>query len=319
MNYEEIKKNPDYNFLNNVKNLCYLSVAGSRAYGTNTPTSDTDIRGFFMNPLEEILSSKPLVEQIENKRTDTVIFSFKKLISLLVNCNPNIIELLGTKEEHHLFVNDVAKHLLENKKMFLSKRAFYSFAGYANAQLRRLENALAREGNTNKHIVKSFETEAEGCVDAFRILNGENDIKFYLSDENEIMVDFSLKNVSLKEFLHVRNNMETMLKNYGKFSGRNKKKDEPHLYKHAMHLVRLYLMAIDILRDGEINTYREAEHDLLMSIRNGEVEFEKIFSYREELEGKLRKVMDESKLPDSVDLEEIDRFVIKEQRQYFNI
>lgn len=37
-----------------------------------------------------------------------------------------------------------------------------------------------------------------------------------------------------------------------------------------MHLVRLYLMCIDILTKEEIITYREADHDLLMNIRNGE-------------------------------------------------
>ncbi|WP_428047285.1 glutamate ligase domain-containing protein [Candidatus Proelusimicrobium excrementi] len=36
-----------------------------------------------------------------------------------------------------------------------------------------------------------------------------------------------------------------------------------------MHLVRLYLMAFDILERGEIITYREADHDFLMEILNG--------------------------------------------------
>lgn len=77
-------------------------------------------------------------------------------------CNPNVIELLGTKEEHQLFKNDIAKSLSQNKKIFLSKKAFYSFAGHANAQLRWLESALAGEGtNKNKHIVDSFKTQKE--------------------------------------------------------------------------------------------------------------------------------------------------------------
>ena len=36
-----------------------------------------------------------------------------------------------------------------------------------------------------------------------------------------------------------------------------------------MHLIRLYIMCIDILEKEEIITYREKEHDLLMDIRNG--------------------------------------------------
>lgn len=36
-----------------------------------------------------------------------------------------------------------------------------------------------------------------------------------------------------------------------------------------MHLIRLYYMIFDILERGKIVTYREKEHDLLMSIRSG--------------------------------------------------
>ena len=40
-----------------------------------------------------------------------------------------------------------------------------------------------------------------------------------------------------------------------------------HLNKHAMHLIRLFMMAIDILEKEEIITYRKDEHELLMKIR----------------------------------------------------
>ena len=36
-----------------------------------------------------------------------------------------------------------------------------------------------------------------------------------------------------------------------------------------MHLVRLYLMCLDILEKQEICTYRENDRDFLLSIRNG--------------------------------------------------
>lgn len=43
------------------------------------------------------------------------------------------------------------------------------------------------------------------------------------------------------------------------------------LNKHMMHLIRLYMMCIDILKDHKIRTYRDNkdEHNLLMDIRNG--------------------------------------------------
>ena len=40
--------------------------------------------------------------------------------------------------------------------------------------------------------------------------------------------------------------------------------------KTGPYLVRLYLMCLDILEKEEIVTYREADHNLLMDIRNGQ-------------------------------------------------
>ena len=71
--------------------------------------------------------------------------TFNKIITLLINCNPNTIELLGLNPEHYLYLNDIGEMLLHNSYLFLSRRAINSFGGYAEAQLRRLQNALARD------------------------------------------------------------------------------------------------------------------------------------------------------------------------------
>ena len=46
----------------------------------------------------------------------------------------------------------------------------------------------------------------------------------------------------------------------------NRKKDENHLHKHAMHLIRLYLTGIDILEGRGVVTYREKDLPLLKKI-----------------------------------------------------
>ena len=83
-------------------------------------------------------------EQFVNEQTDTTIYSFNKLVSLLLNVNPNTIELLGLKPEHYLYVTPIGQELLDNAHLFLSRKAVYSFGGYANQQLRRLSNKAAR-------------------------------------------------------------------------------------------------------------------------------------------------------------------------------
>ena len=68
--------------------------------------------------------------------------------------------------------------------------------------------------------------------------------------------------------------MHNVVRDYDKNGKRNRKKDDNHLNKHAMHLIRLFMMAIDILEKEDIITYRKDEHELLMKIRRGEFQKE---------------------------------------------
>lgn len=138
---------PEYDFLETRpelgNNIILLGVGGSYAYGTNVEGSDLDIRGVATNRRESIITGNRF-EQSVDTTTDTTIYSFEKLISLLCNCNPNIVEILGLKAEHYLYISHFGKLLLKHRHIFLSKRAINSFGGYANSQLRRLENKASR-------------------------------------------------------------------------------------------------------------------------------------------------------------------------------
>ena len=165
MTLEEIKKKlltSEYDFLRNDlhlgENILLLTLGGSYAYGMNKENSDLDVRGIAYNPASDILLGKDF-EQVVNTDTDTIIYSFNKMISLLSASNPNTIEILGCKPEHYLYMSKTGKELIENRKLFLSKVCIHSFAGYAGSQLRRLENKAARltnQAQNEEHILKSI-------------------------------------------------------------------------------------------------------------------------------------------------------------------
>ena len=140
--------------------IIFLTLGGSHAYGTNVETSDVDVRGCAANSQSDILGLSSF-EQVVNKATDTTVYAFNKLIPLLLNCNPNTIEMLGCKPEHYFYLSDLGKEMIENRHLFLSQRAVSSFGGYANQQLRRLENAIARDAlpqaRREEHIMQSME------------------------------------------------------------------------------------------------------------------------------------------------------------------
>lgn len=86
----------EYDFLRENEHLkdriVLLTLGGSHAYGTNVETSDVDIRGCALNTPSDILGMTNF-EQVVDTSTDTTVYSFNRLISLLVSCNPNTIEI----------------------------------------------------------------------------------------------------------------------------------------------------------------------------------------------------------------------------------
>lgn len=284
MDIQDIKKKlktAEYDFLKTNEhlgdNICLLTMGGSHAYGMNTDTSDVDIRGCLLNAKKEILTGN-YYEQFTNDETDTVIYSLQKFFQLLSNCNPNVIEMLGCLPEHYLYLSDVGEEILKHKDIFLSKRCINSFGGYANQQLRRLQNAMARDSyprdEREKHILNTIRNMKYHFKEVYPSYD-EDCMKLYIAEsmrdglDTEIYVDLFLKRFPLRDYRGIMAEMNTVINEYSKLNKRNTKKDEKHLMKHMAHLLRLYMMSIDILEKHEIVTYRADEHKLLMDTRNG--------------------------------------------------
>lgn len=223
--------------------------------------------------------------------------------------------MLGNKPEYYFYLSPVGKQLLDNKKMFLSQNCVKTFGGYAIAQLRRLQNALARDNypaaEKKQHILNSMKNTMNSLFEDL----GEN-ILLYIASDGEIHIKFRQGyDQPIRQTNSLLSQMSNIVRDYEKLNHRNRKKDDLHLNKHAMHLVRLYLMAIDILEKEEIVTYRENDHELLMAIRNGRYVLEN-GSYDEtfwELINNLQKCFDYAKentsLPKKPDYKKIEEFL----------
>ena len=335
MELSEIKNKlltTEYDFLrsdtNLGSNIILLGLGGSHAYGMETETSDIDIRGVATNSAYNILTGQDF-EQVVETNTDTVIYSFDKIVDLLCSCNPNTIEILGLKPEHYLYLAPAGRELVNNRHMFLSKRAIHSFGGYANSQLRRMEHKAAREMNQAKmeeNILKSIEhASVDFKVKYFGM--PDDAIKLYIDEainpelESEIFMDISLSHYPLRDYRSLWNEMNNIVKAYNKFGGRNAKAvAHDKLGKHMAHLVRLYLMCFDILEYGEIITYRDKEHDFLMDIRFGRYldenkqPTEEFYKIIDRLETHLNTLAEKTNLPDNVNRDEINDFLMRINR-----
>ncbi|HEX2628228.1 MAG TPA: nucleotidyltransferase domain-containing protein [Chitinophagaceae bacterium] len=114
--------------------LIFESIAGSKLYGLNTATSDTDIRGVYILP-KEVYYSLEYTPQVSNESNDIVYYELKRFVELLAKNNPNMLELLAVPEHSVLF-----KHPLMNAftpELFLSKLCETTFANYAFTQIKK--------------------------------------------------------------------------------------------------------------------------------------------------------------------------------------
>ena len=328
MEYWEILRQREYGFIETNEHLgrhvILLGLAGSYSYGTNIRTSDIDIRGIALNQKSDLIGLTRF-EQYVDEDTDTVIYGFNKVVGLLLSCNPNTIELLGLKPEHYLYLSDIGRLLLDNRRLFLSKRAIQSFGGYADAQLRRLQNALARDTfpqtEKERHIFNSVRNAMHDFNHRYgRFENGS--LELYIDKavnpelETEIFVNASMTHYPLRDYCGMWNTMANVIRDYEKVGKRNKKKDDLHLNKHAMHLIRLLMEALDILEKGEINTYREKEHGLLMDIRFGKYRkedgafHESFYEMLSDFEKKLHYAAEHTDLPEEPDMAKVQELVM---------
>lgn len=324
----EVVARPEYDFLRTNphlgNNIMFLAFGGSHAYGTNVEGSDIDIRGCTLNQKDNLIGLQHF-EQVLDNATDTTVYAFNKLISLILNCNPNTIEMLGCRPDHYCYVSKMGQELLDNKKMFLSRRAKFSFGGYATAQLRRLENNLARftlsDERKNTHIVNSCNSAMLTFNERYRVFDGGSLELLVDKSEREnvdydIFVNADLKHYPLRDYNGVFNELQLIAKEYERLNGRNRKKSDTALNKHAMHLLRLYYMCFDILEKEEIHTYRDADHDVLMAVRNGEFEDTEngftsaFFDMISECEKRLEYAAENTSLPDKPNYKQVEEFVV---------
>ena len=326
---KEKLKSAEYDFLRTNENLgsniILLTLGGSHAYGMDKEDSDVDVRGISLNSKSDILLGADF-EQVVDVDTDTTVYSFNKMIQLLTSNNPNTIEQLGCLPQHYFYLSEIGKELLDNRKMFLSQICVHTFGGYASSQLRRMSNKAARlvsQTENESYILKSIDNARYEFRNRYYPFEDDNDLKLYIDKsvqegyDSEIFMDVRLNHYPLRDWTGMWNEMKTIVSSYNKFGRRNEKAvAHDKLGKHMAHLIRLYMMCIDILEKEEIVTYREKERDLLMSIRNGEYLDEnrqpipEFYDLLNEYEKRFEYAKNNTSLPEKPDYKRINDFRI---------
>jgi len=121
--------------------IIFECIAGSHLYNLSTPKSDFDVRGIYINPSTEYLGLNDPVNQIGDEKHDTTYYSLRRFFELAMKANPNILELAFVPENCFKICKPEMKKIIENGHLFVSKKCFHTFSGYAFAQVSKASGA----------------------------------------------------------------------------------------------------------------------------------------------------------------------------------
>jgi predicted nucleotidyltransferase len=143
MTIEDLKKNGL---------IIFECISGSKAYGLDTPSSDTDIKGVFLLPKKDFYGLE-YTPQVSNETNDIVYYELGRYMELLSLNNPNILELLNTPASAVLYKHPFLDEI--DSKLILSKLCKNSFGKFALSQIKKAKglkkkivNPIAKERKT---------------------------------------------------------------------------------------------------------------------------------------------------------------------------
>ena len=147
-------------------NLFFECIAGSRAYGTDLPESDIDLRGVFVMPRSHFYGLGR-VEQVSDSTNDETYYEIGRFIELLSKNNPNILEMLYSDEDCTRFRHPLFASI--RPEFVLSKLCEATFAGYAMTQVKKARGL-------NKKIVNPMEGPRKSILDFCHVVSGQGSV-----------------------------------------------------------------------------------------------------------------------------------------------
>src|SRR5262245_40644675 len=85
-------------------------------------------------------------------------------------------------------------------------------------------------------------------------------------------------------------------------------------WKHAIHLVRLLLAGIAVLREGAVRVHVGAHREALLTVRRGEMPWSEVDAWRRRLHGEFEEAFASTKLPEGPDYARANDFLVRARR-----
>lgn len=297
--------------------LISLCWRGSVAHGMYVPKSDPDsiddkdVMGIYVGQIEHYLGfgRKTVYEQWEGE-WDCVFYELRKFIGLLLNCNPNVLSLLWLQPKSVIYESPLGKRLRENRDIFVTKKAYHSFSGYAHAQFKKMI---------------SFNQEAQALMRQL-----EEQLTALGIDPESAAVGHALKTLDGQPFVGATHETMEGVRRYrgerrryysGGYMGKKRRELVMRVgydSKNAAHLIRLLRMGIEFLTEGTLYVER-ADGPELLEIKRGTWPLERVKQEAERLFQLAQEAYVRSPLPAEPDRERAEKLCVALIAQYHGL
>lgn len=263
----------------------FSSLIGSKLYGIANEDSDEDIRGFVIPPIEYALGLKRF-DQWEDPNSDTVIYSFKKFLEMLVNGNSQAVESLFSNKI--INASYFGNMVLVNKNIFLSKKYYRNIRGFAFAEFRKARCVQLEIAEKEPKLQEAIHV-ISSCLNLKR---WQRDI--FIEQLEELTEQEIKTEVPNKKIGHNRNED---FQNFG------------YCRKNYCNTIRLLMQGIELLQTSNL-TFPRPEAEYLKSIRVGSIGASELESLYKSLDNELEKAYKASKLPETIDINLVNEFYV---------
>lgn len=322
--------------------LIFRTQFGSHVYGTNVPESDLDYKSIFIPSAHSLVLQTAKKHSEHNTKADTTArntkddiddesFSIQHFCKLLCEGQTVALDMIFTPIKFWQPVeagynNTTWYALQKNKDKFLHKGTS-SFVGYTKTQ-------------AAKYGVKGFRVAAlRETIEFLKSLDGSKKLSaqekqfldFIYSDKTQsaddkklinLTSDFNPNSGEFTRFLEVCNKkvnlnctakyaLSIFQRMYDEYGHRAllAEKNEGIDWKALMHAVRVAREAEELLLTGNI-TFPRPEKDLLLQIRKGELDYNKVAPIIEEGLIRIEEAQKKSTLSQKPNFEWVEHFVL---------
>lgn len=310
-----------------IKKVIFRVKVGSHLYGLNTSESDEDFLSVFIPTEEYILGLKKAEEidrgtkkssaQYRNTKEDIddKAYALPKFLKLLIQNNPNIVEVLFATPENILVLEPEFQEIINNYDKIISQKVFYSFTGYAYSQRKHL--VVKRE--RYQSLEKALEYLNNIGIVAREITESES------SELNHILKFYKGQKGNTEPFhkgMPLEHIYDRIKYEFGQYGYRIKELDfagtggEAYDLKFGYHLIRLLEEGRQLLKNGRIEfpLSGKAREDII-KIRNKALPLDDLMQMYDLYNKEVERVFTNTKIRKTPDFNWANEYLIRTLRK----